>query len=125
MFESSPIGSHDNRADTCDALDDITDYLTALGAYGTCSRNSDCDEVECKDDEGDELKLTLLPCRSHPGVHLELRYSGETQLSRTFSDESTTVQVSVNNFTFDLIVTVRDRHNEISLKVSALLTDWS
>ncbi len=113
------IGSH--KDDVCEALDDITDYLTALGAYGTCSRNSDCDEIACENGDGNELKLTVLPCRSHPAVRLELSYDGETYLDKTFSDETSTVRVTVNSFTFDVIVTVRDRRDALYLQVRLLV----
>lgn len=108
-------GSHNDE--TCDALDDILDYLDTLGTYGNCSRNSDCDEIVCENRRGNELSLKFLPCRSHPAVRVELSYDGDTYFSKTVSDETLSVQVTVNNFTFSVIVTVEDRRDSIYLEV--------
>ena len=58
---------------TCDALD----LVVANARSMDCTRNDECDTVNCtvtqERFDGISLTLTILPCRDPPGVHVVVR----------------------------------------------------
>ena len=84
--------------------------------YDACSISKGCDEVDCGDDEGDELEFILLPCHSPPAVELKLSSDGKMYLDHTFT-KTESVTLAQHGVTRRIMTTLSQLDNAIALQV--------